>query len=157
MGRAVTVAVVLVVWMGLGSVGGAAQGRLSQVQTNDSAAFLPSSAQSTLAAEASREFVDTQTLPALVVLTPAEGGKVTPDQLEAAARLAEQFPGASVGRGTWADHLTGDIAPVPSQDGEAVLLAVLLDAQDAGELVGEESLTTLLVTDLRSEIGRAHV
>lgn len=150
--RAVAVAVVLVVWMGLASVGGAAQGRLSQVQTNDSAAFLPSSAQSTLAAEASRGFVDTQTLPALVVLTPAQGGKVTPEQLEAVTRLADRVPAAPVGSGTWADHLTGDVVPVPSQDGEAILLAVPLDAQDAGELVGEESLTNLLVADLRAAL-----
>ncbi|GIG39994.1 MMPL family transporter [Cellulomonas phragmiteti] len=147
--RAVAVAVVLVVWMGLASVGGAAQGRLSQVQTNDSAAFLPSSAQSTLAAEASREFVDTQTLPALVVLTPAGGGDVTPEQLAAVAGFAARFPDVAVAGGTWSDHLTGDIAPVPAQDGEAILLAVPLDAASAGILVDEESLTNLLVADLR--------
>ncbi|MBO0900083.1 MMPL family transporter [Cellulomonas sp. zg-ZUI22] len=148
--RAVTVAVVLVVWLGLGGVGGAAQGRLSQVQTNDTAAFLPSSAQSTLAAEASREFVDTQTLPGLVVLTPAEGGDVTPEQLAAAATFAEEFPDEPVDGGTWGDHLTGPVVPVPSEDGEAILLAVPLDADDAEILVGEESLNNLLVEDLRA-------
>ncbi|MBD7918235.1 MMPL family transporter [Cellulomonas sp. Sa3CUA2] len=150
--RAVAVAVVLVVWMGLASVGGAAQGRLSQVQTNDAAAFLPSSAQSTLAAEASREFVDTQTLPALVVLTPADGGEVTPQQLAAVTAFAEQFPGTAVADGTWADHLTGPIAPVPSQDGQAILLAVPLDAAAAEVLVDDESLNNLLVTDLRAAL-----
>ncbi|UZN01699.1 MMPL family transporter [Cellulomonas sp. S1-8] len=150
--RAVAVAVVLVVWMGLASVGGAAQGKLSQVQTNDSAAFLPSSAQSTLAAEASREFVDTQTLPALVVLAPADGGDVTPAQIEAAAAFAADIPDLPVGDGTWADHLVGDVAAVPSQDGAAILLAVPFDAESAEILVEEESLTTLLVTDLRAAL-----
>ncbi|ADG75000.1 MMPL domain protein [Cellulomonas flavigena DSM 20109] len=151
--RAVAVAVVLVVWLGLAGVGGAAQGKLSQVQTNDAAAFLPSSAQSTRAAEASRDFVDSQTLPALVVLTPAEGGDVTPEQLAAAAELAGTFPQRTVGDGTWADHLTGPIAPVPSQDGEAILLAVPFDAEDAETLVGdEESLTKVLVADLREAL-----
>lgn len=150
--RAVAVAVVLVVWLGLGSVGGAAQGKLSQVQTNDSASFLPSSAQSTRAAEASLEFVDTQTLPALAVLAPADGGDVTPAQLRAAARLAADFPQQEVGDGTWADHLTADVAPVPSQDGKAILLAVPLDADAAATLVGEESLNNLLVEDLRAAL-----
>lgn len=150
--RAVAVAVVLVVWLGLGSVGGAAQGKLSQVQTNDSASFLPSSAQSTRAAEASLEFVDTQTLPALAVLTPADGGDVTPAQLRAATQLAADFPQQEVGDGTWADHLTADVAPVPSQDGKAILLAVPLDADAAATLVGEESLNNLLVEDLRTAL-----
>jgi len=150
--RALAVAVVLVVWLGVGAVGGAAQGRLSQVQTNDSAAFLPSSAQSTRAAAASREFVDTQTLPALVVLTPTGGGDVTPEQLAAVTAFAAQFPDGPVGDGTWADHLAGDIAPVPSQDGAAVLLAVPLDADDAEVLLDDDSLTDLLVADLRTTL-----
>lgn len=150
--RAVAVALVLVVWLGLAGVGGSAQGKLSQVQTNDSAAFLPSSAQSTQAAQASREFVDTQTLPALVVLTPVDGGEVTAEQVDAVAAFAAQFPDAPVAGGTWADHLTGDIAPVPSQDGEAILLAVPLDAEAAAVLVEEESLGNLLVTDLRAAL-----
>ena len=150
MARAVTVAVVLIAWLAVGAVGGIAQGRLSQVQTNDSAAFLPSSAQSTQAAEASREFVDTQTLPALVVLTPADGGDVTDAQLAAVTSFAQGFPDETVGDGTWADHLTGPVVPVPSQDGEAILLAVPLDADAAETLVGEESLNNLLVEDLRS-------
>ena len=58
--RAVLVGVALVVWLGIGSVGGMAQGKLSQVQTNDASAFLPSSAESTRAAEESKGFVDTR-------------------------------------------------------------------------------------------------
>ena len=150
--RAVAVAVVLVVWLGLGSVGGMAQGRLSQVQTNDAAAFLPSSAQSTRAAEAARDFVDTQTLPALVVLAPADGSDVTDAQLQAVARFAEQVPTLPVDGGTWADHLTGPVVPVPSQDGAAILVPVPLDGEAAEQLVDDESLTDLLVTDLRTSL-----
>lgn len=151
-GRALAVVVVLAVWLGLGAVGGMAQGRLSQVQTNDQAAFLPSSAQSTLAADAARDFVDTETLPALVVLAPAGDTKVTPAQTQAVARFAAGVPDLPVGDGTWGDHLSGDVVPVPAQDGEAILLAVPLDATDAERLEGEESLTTLLVEDLRTAL-----
>src|SRR4029078_5470588 len=81
--RALLVVVALVAWLAIGSLGGMAQGKLSQVQTNDAAAFLPSSAESTRAAQESSAFVDTQTLPALVVVQPEGGGDVTPDQLAA--------------------------------------------------------------------------
>lgn len=150
--RALAVVVALLVWLAVGGVGGMAQGRLAQVQTNDAAAFLPSSAESTRAAEASRDLVDTQTLPALVVLAPADGGQVTPEQLTAAQEVAAAVPDRPVpgGQGTWADRLTGDVVPVPSQDGEAVLLAVPLDADAAEERVGEERLSALLVEDLRA-------
>ena len=90
--RAVLVGVALVVWLGIGSVGGMAQGKLSQVQTNDASAFLPSSAESTRAAEESKGFVDTETLPALVVLQPADGSDVTPEQLTAVQDWAQAFP-----------------------------------------------------------------
>ncbi len=150
--RAAAVAVVLVVWLGLGSVGGMAQGRLSQVQTNDSAAFLPSSAQSTRAAEAARDFVDTQTLPALVVLAPADGQKVTDQQVQAVARFAAEVPTLPFDGGTWGDRLTGDVVAVPSQDGAAILVPVPLDATAAEQLVDDESLTKLLVADLRTAL-----
>ena len=90
--RAVLVGVALVVWLGIGSAGGMAQGKLSQVQTNDASAFLPSSAESTQAAEESKGFVDTETLPALVVLQPADGSDVTPEQLAAVEDWAQARP-----------------------------------------------------------------
>ncbi|WP_136519732.1 MMPL family transporter [Cellulomonas telluris] len=149
--RALAVTVALLVWLAVGGVGGMAQGRLAQVQTNDAAAFLPSSAESTRAAEASRELVDSQTLPALVVLAPAEGGSVTRAQLAAAQEVAAAVPDRPVpgGDGTWGDLLTGDVVPVPAEDGEAVLLAVPLDADRGEERIGEERVSALLVEDLR--------
>ena len=43
------------VWLAVGAIGGQAQGNLSSVQTNDNAAFLPASAESTQAAELARD------------------------------------------------------------------------------------------------------
>ena len=90
--RAVLVGVALVVWLGIGSAGGMAQGKLSQVQTNDASAFLPSSAESTQAAEESKGFVDTETLPALVVLQPADGSDVYPRAAGRRAGLGAGVP-----------------------------------------------------------------
>ncbi|GEL96903.1 MMPL family transporter [Cellulomonas terrae] len=154
--RAVLVGVALVVWLGIGSVGGMAQGKLSQVQTNDASAFLPSSAESTRAAEESKGFVDTETLPALVVLQPADGSDVTPDQLAAVQDWAEAFPDEALppgNDGTWSDYLVGEVAVVPSEDGEAVLVAYSLDGATADELLaGEEGVTESFVTALRESL-----
>ncbi|WP_235523113.1 MMPL family transporter [Cellulomonas sp. Root485] len=159
--RAVLVGVALVVWLGIGSVGGMAQGKLSQVQTNDASAFLPSSAESTQAAEESKGFVDTETLPALVVLQPADGSDVTPEQLTAVQDWALAFPDEALppgNEGTWSDYLVGEVAVVPSEDGEAVLVAYSLDGATADELLAEdegvtESFVTALRASLESELG----
>ena len=153
--RAVLVAVSIVVWMAIASFGGQAQGKLSQVQTNDTAAFLPSSAESTLAAEAGREFVEAPALPALAVLTPAAGGQVTDAQVEQVTAVAQAVPQHAV-PGTdavWADFLTADPVVTPSQDGEAILVVYSLDADSAEALVGdEESVTGAFVADLRATL-----
>lgn len=151
--RAVLVAVAIVAWLAIGSFGGMAQGKLSQVQTNDAAAFLPSSAESTLAAEASRDFVETPTLPALVVLTPAEGGAVTDEQVAAVTEVAQAVPSHAVPGTdkTWSSYLTSEPVVTPSQDGEALLVIYSLDADAADAVVGadEESVTEAFVADLR--------
>ncbi|WP_315093758.1 MMPL family transporter [uncultured Cellulomonas sp.] len=154
--RAVLVGVALVVWLGIGSVGGMAQGKLSQVQTNDASAFLPSSAESTRAAEQSRGFVDTETLPALVVLQPADGGDVTPDQLAAVQEWAQGIPDHALPEGndgTWSQYLVGEPAVVPSEDGEALLVAISLDGQKAEQLLADdERVTGSFVVALRESL-----
>ena len=153
--RALLILVAIVAWLLIGSLGGAAQGKLSQVQTNDAAAFLPSSAESTLAAEASREFVESPALPALVVLTPQDGGPVSDEQVAAVTGVAQSFPDHAVPGTdeTWADYLTAEPVVTPSQDGEALLVIYSLDADRAEDLIGdEESVTNAFVTDLRATL-----
>ncbi|WP_456824210.1 MMPL family transporter [Cellulomonas sp. P5_E12] len=154
--RAVLVGVALVVWLGIGSVGGMAQGKLSQVQTNDASAFLPSSAESTRAAEESKGFVDTETLPALVVLEPEDGGDVTPDQLAAVQEWAAGVPDQALpagNEGTWSDYLVGEPAVVPSEDGQAMLVAFSLDGAKADDLLaGDEGVTDSFVQALRDSL-----
>src|SRR5688572_13035319 len=54
-------------WLVVGGVFGPYQGKLSEVQKNDNAAFLPSSAEATEVAELQERFVDEPTVPAIVV------------------------------------------------------------------------------------------
>ncbi|WP_426592281.1 MMPL family transporter [Cellulomonas sp. McL0617] len=154
--RSVLVGVALVVWLGIGSAGGVAQGKLSQVQTNDAAAFLPSSAESTRAAEESKAFVDTPTLPALVVVQPADGSDVSPEQLSAVQEWAAGIPDQPLpvgDEGAWSDYLVGTPAVVPSQDGQALLVAFSLDADKAETLLADdEGVTDSFVLALRASL-----
>ena len=66
---------VIIAWFGISAVAGPLFGKLSSVQQNDNAGFLPTSAESTKASELATKFTsqDTSILPALVIFTgPAD-------------------------------------------------------------------------------------
>lgn len=122
-------ALLVVVWLGLGAVGGPFTGRLSDVATNDNAAFLPEAAESTEVERLQRQFTDTEVLPAVVVAERASG--ITQDDLDF---LAER--GAALAR---LDGIAGRVAPPErSEDGQAAQFVVpVVGAGDPGEVVVE--------------------
>ncbi|MFE6313546.1 hypothetical protein ACFVOM_20800, partial [Streptomyces rochei] len=61
--------VLLLVWLGIGGTLGPYAGKLGEVATNDQAAFLPRSAESTRVVDAQRAFQQDETLPVIVVWT----------------------------------------------------------------------------------------
>ncbi len=146
--RGLAIVVVVVAWLGIGGVGGMSIGKLQDVQQNDSAAFLPTGAESTRAAELAAGFRQQDTLPALVV---AEGdGALTPAQLAAMQDFAGRVAGLPLGTGrTIGDVLAAPAAAIPSQDGQAVLVTVVLKAAAARELVGQDPLVNVAVAQLR--------
>jgi RND superfamily putative drug exporter len=155
--RGLVILAAIGVWLAVGAFGGQAQGNLSSVQTNEASAFLPESAESTQAAELAAEFTDSETLPALVVVEGADGGTLTEDQLAAVGTYAEAVPDAPL-EGTSGDEpatvgevSVADPVVVPSEDGEAALVVVSLDADLAGEDVGaeESSVAGLSIQALR--------
>lgn len=148
----VVVASLILVWLALAGLGGTSIGRLSEVQENDAAAFLPQGAESTRAAELQSQFVADAALPAIVVVE-AEGS-MTPEQLGAVQSFADTIPGLPLEGGTVGDVLTAPPVVVPSEDGEAALVTVSLDADAADELVGEDSVVELLVTEIRDAAER---
>ena len=130
-----------------------AQGTLSQVQENDQAAFLPASAESTRADELAGEFTETDTLPALVVVTSDDGSALTEGQLASAQSFAEDIATLDLPDGSQVgDVLVGDVAAVPSEDGEAVLIPVPIDGAEADRLIGEEEdrVTVAVVDAIRA-------
>ncbi|MFF9060457.1 MMPL family transporter [Streptomyces sp. NPDC101213] len=100
------------VWLVLGGVLGPFAGRLGEVATNDQAAFLPRSAESTEVISAQRAFRQEETLPAIVVWT-SDGGTGVADRREAAARALTSLADAP--------GVAGRVSPaLLSEDGEAL-------------------------------------
>ncbi|MFH9725623.1 MMPL family transporter [Streptomyces sp. NPDC017254] len=127
--------VLLVLWLAVGGGLGPYAGKLGEVATNDQAAFLPRSAESTRVIEAQRAFHQNETLPALVVWTSPGGGKITPETRSAATRALATLTGQP--------GVVGSPTPaLPSEDEEALRGVVQLRPD-----LGEELTPTLQAID----------
>src|SRR4051794_12588610 len=137
--RWVLPALVVLLWLGLGGPLGSFNGKLSSVQQNDNAAFLPDGAESTRVTELLRGFDTERSLP-VILLWESDGGPLDEAaQAQIAQRLADAVRIAGDAGAT-----TGQASPpIPSQDGEAVE-AVLPLRPDLGDALGD------LVADLRA-------
>lgn len=156
--RGLVIVAVLGIWLVIGAFGGMAQGRLSDVQENDAAAFLPASAESTRAAELAAGFSDTTTLPALVVVeAEPPGSALTAEQVGTIQAFAERLPEVAVAGtgGSLADLLTGPVVAIPSEDGQAVLIPVPLDAEEASESTADEERVVNVVVEALREAATA--
>ncbi|MFF3014938.1 MMPL family transporter [Streptomyces sp. NPDC057939] len=117
--------VLLVIWLGIGGTLGPYAGKLGEVATNDQAAFLPQSAESTKVVEARKDFERSESVPAIVVWQAPAGSSVTDAQQQEASRAVAALTGQ---KGVAS-------APSPalrSDDGQA-LQAVVPLAPDLGD------------------------
>jgi RND superfamily putative drug exporter len=130
---------VLLVWLGVSGVGGPLVGRLSEVQKNDNASFLPAKAESTEVMNEVAKFSDTESLPFIIVMEG--GGKVSPEQQASVQRFVTALPGLALdlpGKPPLSDYLTETPkAAIPSQDGSALLLVVPMNAVTSAKAVGD--------------------
>ena len=149
--RPILVVLMIVAWLAVGGAGGQTFGKLSDVQENDAGAFLPASAESTEAAEAHAEFAPAESVPALLVV---EGGAedVATVQAFVDGVLDEPIEGDESGRTVGDVTLAGPQGPtaVPSEDGEAILVSLAIDAEVFEEAAGESSLGELYVNTVRA-------
>ncbi|MBM6400184.1 MMPL family transporter [Phycicoccus sonneratiae] len=150
--------VVILLWLGVGAVGGQAQGQLSGVQSNDNSTFLPEKAESTLVTDAVARFSESTELPYLVVVERRDSGTLDADDLAAVTALAQEvpdlaLPGMGSGK-TLGDYLVAGtpITPIPAQDGKAVLLSVPLDGTTGTAASGDTTALAEGATALRDEI-----
>ncbi|RZE28669.1 hypothetical protein C0Q92_04195 [Streptomyces albidoflavus] len=105
--------VLLIAWLGVGGTLGPYAGKLGEVATNDQAAFLPQSAESTRVSEEQKAFSADEALPALVVWTAKDGGRPPADAREAATRILASLADAGFTAGRPSPALA-------SEDGEAL-------------------------------------
>jgi RND superfamily putative drug exporter len=120
-------ALVAVAWLAAAGPLNAVGGRLTGLQENDNAAFLPDSAESTRVAELQERFQGEQSLPLIVVWERPEGiGADT--RAAVTGRLAEVRAVLEEG-----DRLAGPLSPpIPSEDGQALQVIAPLRT-DLGE------------------------
>lgn len=115
--RRLAPALVIVAWLCIAGVGGPTFGKLSSVSTNDQAAFLPASAQSTKVQTLQAQFRDSQSIPAIVVLESSS--TISPSSYHDYQTLAAKMqavPGVQSGNSV--------AGPIPSSDGRAVQFIV---------------------------------
>src|SRR5690606_19026787 len=123
---AVRAAVVVAVWLAGGAPLGSFQGRLSEVQVNDQATFLPATAEATRVAEVQDRFGPPDVITAVVVFERADG-LTGPDRahLEQVARQAGELAGVAA----------VPAPPVIAEDAAAAQVVVQLDEADATDTV----------------------
>jgi RND superfamily putative drug exporter len=131
---------ILLVWLGGAAPLSALGAKLTGLQENDIAAFLPDSAESTRVQELQADFQPVESIPALLLWENPDGidrATLTEigERIEEATRVAEE-----------ADALAGRASPpIPSEDGEAVQAFLPLSPD-----LGDDLLP--LVEDLRTAI-----
>jgi RND superfamily putative drug exporter len=132
---------VVLAWLALAGVGGPLVGKLSGVQKNNNASFLPKSAESTEVNALAAKFSPTaNTLPYFVVIERPTG--LRPSDALAVSKFIAGIPalpfdikGYSLG-----PYLAAPpSAAIPSADGKALLVPVQLDATKAAEVIGSSS------------------
>ncbi len=119
-------AVVLLLWLFVGAPLGSFAGKLASVQENDNAAFLPETAESTVAQEEYTKFIGSESVPAIAVFE-RDGGLTQADQAEIAGLIEEVKQVENV-------DAQGVVGPIPSEDGTAAQVIVPIATSDGDAL-----------------------
>ncbi|MGX5771681.1 MMPL family transporter [Microbacterium trichothecenolyticum] len=133
-------ALLVLIWLAAGSIGGPYFGKVDEVSSNDRSSFLPESADATQVNERLADFLGGDSIPAVVVVTG--DGELTDDDIADVQTLADDV--AEV------EGVQEDVSPpIPSDDGEAVQIFVPIDASgEVGPTVDE--IRSLVAEDLPS-------
>jgi RND superfamily putative drug exporter len=118
-------ALMVVAFLAIAGPIGSLAGKTAEVQENDNAAYLPTSAESTQVDAYTEKFVGDATLPAVVVYVRTDGGALTEADL---ATITADVAAVNDNQG---DKLAGaPIGPVPSEDGKAAQVIVQYAGSD---------------------------
>ncbi|WP_158862594.1 MMPL family transporter [Leifsonia sp. AG29] len=140
--RIVVPSVLILVWLALGGLGGPTFGKLSGVSSNDQAAFLPASAESTEVQAWQKRFTASNAIPAIVVVT-ADSAIPKQELGTTYQQLAEKLATVNGVQAPDKGQQTSVAGPIPSKDGLAVQYIVPI--ADSNEV-------KTVVADLRSVV-----
>jgi RND superfamily putative drug exporter len=106
----------VVIWFGVGGVGGPYFGRINEVTSNDQVTFLPASAESTKASKELKDFQENDAIPAIVTFD--NGGKdITREQIGSITRLGQKLQTI--------DAVAGNVSPpIVAKDNKAALVVL---------------------------------
>ena len=131
---------VLLVWLGGAGPLSALGAGLTDLQENDTAAFLPDSAESTRVAELQEGFQEARFIPAVLLWEAPDG--IDPATLGAIAERVTEATAVAEEAGALAADPS---PPIPSEDGEAVQVFLPLSPEIGDEIVA-------VVQDLREVV-----
>lgn len=145
----------IIVWLAIGGFSGQAFSKISNVQENDNSAFLPESAESTEAGKLIIKFSDQalDLLPTLLIFVGDLNPVTNPEKFAQVNSFV-----ANLGSQVLPDSnqpLSTYLAPgvplqaIPSQDGKAVLVNVQLNADVAGENIGNKPALPIIIEFIR--------
>jgi len=144
---------VIIVWLAIGAVGGPATGKLSEVQKNDNASFLPADAESTAVLEAVSRFSSEEEIPLIVVAERRDGTELGEKDAVALLQLVRELPNIPL---PGMDKTLGDylgegsqIVPVPAEDKRAALVIIPLKASVTSDVIDGEAPIVAAAEEVR--------
>lgn len=150
--------VTIIAWLGISSVAGPTFGKLSTVQENDNAAFLPDSAESTLASKVTVKFSDSANdqIPTLLLFLGDVNPVENPENLARIQNYLNQLGNKILpesGKPLNSYFVPGfPIQAIPSEDGKAALVNIALNSTIVEERVEEKPTLSLIVDFMREDL-----
>jgi RND superfamily putative drug exporter len=157
--KALWIAIVsILVWLSIGGFAGGAFSKISTVQENDNSAFLPDSAESTIAGEVLVKFSsqDDQLFPALLLLLGDLNPATNAQAFErvnkySATLLSKTLPATGKPLSTYFARGV-PLTPIPSADGKAILINAQLDFAVADANIDGEPIFPKIIEFIREDM-----
>jgi RND superfamily putative drug exporter len=157
--KALWVAILVIIsWLAIGGFSGQAFSKISTVQENDNASFLPESAESTMAQKTIVKFSaqSADLLPTLLLIVGDVNPATNPEQFARVNTFAQNLATKVLpesGKPLSTYFAPGvPVQPIPAADGKAALINLQLNSATATQNIEEKPLLPILVEYIRAEL-----
>lgn len=118
--------VLIAIWLGLAAFGGPLFGRINEVADNDPTAYLPSSAEATKVQQQLGDFLGSDAIPAILLISSQSTDGEQPALTEAQIGQVQEIVADLQNE---IDTVVGSSPAIPSEDGKALQVFVSIDAE----------------------------